>query len=511
MSQERRPRLRTVLLGVNLAVLLLPVFAFLTLRMYERELIRHTESELIAQGAVISAAFRAELAVPDDLREIAPLAPALDVAAETVRGPAPDPVAAKGPADPAAAAAGARLAPTLRLTQKITLAAIRVVDPSGTIVASTGADVGMSIAHHVEVAEALGGTPRSVLRERRTDTTRPPLDSPSRRSLVRVFVAIPIHDGDRVVGAVVLSRTPMSLVKALYQQRWMLVLSALVVIGLVVLLSVITSRLVSGPVRRLIEQTRRVAQGDATAMEPIGRPGTAEIAQLSESFAAMARALSNRTEYVRAFASHVSHAFKTPLTSIQGSVELLGDHLDEMSTEERDRFLQIIARDTERMARLVRRLLELARADVAPASGETTPLRPLVERMAARYRADGLSVSTQVAECTVALAAEALESALDNLLDNARRHAGPDAAVRLETGALSPDVELLVSDDGPGIPAARAAEVFEPFVTTARDEGGTGLGLAIVRALLSAHGGAVRLDPVPGAGARFRLSLPRGG
>ncbi|MBP7148573.1 MAG: ATP-binding protein [Acidobacteria bacterium] len=96
---------------------------------------------------------------------------------------------------------------------------------------------------------------------------------------------------------------------------------------------------------------------------------------------------------------------------------------------------------------------------------------------------------------------------LENLLDNARQHAGPAVAVRIAGSLRDGVVELTVSDDGPGISAGHVGRVFTPFFTTARERGGSGLGLPIVRALLEAHRATIALDG-PGPGARFTLRLP---
>ena len=102
------------------------------------------------------------------------------------------------------------------------------------------------------------------------------------------------------------------------------------------------------------------------------------------------------------------------------------------------------------------------------------------------------------------IARESLDAVLSTLLDNARVHGATRASVELRGGA---GVEIVVSDDGPGISDANAPRIFDPFFTTARDRGGTGLGLPIARALVEAHGGTLEL--IRGRpGATFRVALP---
>jgi signal transduction histidine kinase len=105
------------------------------------------------------------------------------------------------------------------------------------------------------------------------------------------------------------------------------------------------------------------------------------------------------------------------------------------------------------------------------------------------------------------MAAEAFEAIVSNLLDNARRHAGPQAGIRVSLRAEGGDAVLIVADDGPGISPANAERIFTPFFTTARKQGGTGLGLSIVHSLAAAHGGSVRLAPSE-RGACFEVRVP---
>ena len=105
-----------------------------------------------------------------------------------------------------------------------------------------------------------------------------------------------------------------------------------------------------------------------------------------------------------------------------------------------------------------------------------------------------------------------LRQVVANLLNNALRHTPEEARIRVSLGTGEGRAELAVADDGPGLEPQVAAKVFEPFFradeSRARQTGGAGLGLAIVAAIVEAHGGEVRLDTAPGAGATFTVSIP---
>src|ERR1700733_6115084 len=160
----RRIRLRTLLLLINLLILALPLAGIWFLRLYESALIRQTESELVAQAAVLAGAYNAErsrlieagTATPEPAAQspstlprpprASPRAAGLDLADDPILPPAPDPAPSAVPAAPIAAATGAALMPVLRDAQQVTLAAMRLVDPNGTITATTGEDLGASVA-----------------------------------------------------------------------------------------------------------------------------------------------------------------------------------------------------------------------------------------------------------------------------------------------------------------------------------------------------------------------------
>ena len=247
----------------------------------------------------------------------------------------------------------AELMPLIQSATRQTLAGIRVVDSRGVVVASSGGQLGLSLAARPETDQALSGKRWSLLRHRETGDA--PLASASRNSSARVFVSLPILVAGEVRGAVVLSRSPMSLIKAFYQDRFHLLAMGLVLLGAVLLISLSTAAFVLRPVRALA--ARASAMADGRAAPSGGAVATREIAELSDAVTRMGIALQQRADTVRVLAANVSHEFKTPLTSLRGTVELLRDHLDTMDAEQRRRFLDILLADAARLGQLVERLL----------------------------------------------------------------------------------------------------------------------------------------------------------
>jgi signal transduction histidine kinase len=531
-SRRRRlPHIRTLLFATYLAVLLLPVAGIGVLRLYESALLRQTEAELLSQAAVLSAAYRsgwlerappgAMAAMPrasvqwgtrpspDSSERWLVLLPQLDFAEATILPRAPDAAAAGQPPEPVAAQVAKSLTPVVGEVRKMTLAAIRVVDATGIVVASTGADLDRSLAKQEEVARALQGAPMAVIRERPPQSADQVWEAISRNTDVRVFVAVPAIADGHVLGAVLVSRTPRNIIQTLYGKRYALLGLAGVLIMSVLALAWFAGYTIVRPTRQLAAMAERVASGEVRAVEPLSTPMTHEARLLSDSIVTMARTLEARADYVRDLTLDISHEFKTPLTGIRGSAELLRDHLDDMSLEERQKFIANILADTERLERLVQRILELARADaLTPQGDETCDVAALAAEMAADLARKGhrISVDGMPSSMPAAIDRLSFEVVLSNLLANAWQHGGPAASVsvsgRSEVGAVVVDV----SDDGVGISPGNAERIFDRFFTTARDSGGTGLGLAIARRRLMAFGGHIESLPAL-KGASFRITL----
>ncbi|MCG8460304.1 MAG: hypothetical protein MI919_28815, partial [Holophagales bacterium] len=402
-----------MLLVSNLLVLALPIAGITFVRLYDSMLIRQTEAELIVQGAALASVYSRELelvageagfslggygrlassepATEGDSR-LRPAVPGLDLARNPVLPATPPAEPASGQPADFAAEAGRRLGPMLGEVQRTTLAGLRLVDPEGRVVATSGAEQGLSLAHRPEVAAALDGFDAAVLRRRQLAGPSPPLGSISRGTHLSVVVVFPVRHGDRVRGAVVLERTPMSVRQALYRDRRYFLGGGLLVVIAVVALAWWLAAMLGRPMKRLISATEKVRRGERNPGLPLRRPGTREVDRLSQAVAQMAETLERRAEYIATFAANVSHELKTPLTSIGGTVELLRDHRQEMSPEQLERFLTILEKDAARLDRLVDRLLELARADVLRPGEGRAELRPRLAGLIERFRMEGMHI-----------------------------------------------------------------------------------------------------------------------
>jgi signal transduction histidine kinase len=209
----------------------------------------------------------------------------------------------------------------------------------------------------------------------------------------------------------------------------------------------------------------------------------------------------------RRFLADASHELRTPIAALQASVETL--LREQPERPERDRLEAAVARDGERLGRLVDDLLGLARLEAHPTR---TPVdlagiaRPLVED--AHARAPDAKITFEADnETTVQGDPDALGRVLRNLIDNALAAIQPAGRVDVSLRRVDGHVQAHVTDDGPGVPEEQRKRIFERFVRLDPSKPGHGLGLAIARRIAQQHEGDLTCDPMP-RGASFTLRLP---
>ncbi|WP_420586121.1 ATP-binding protein [Ruegeria sp.] len=371
------------------------------------------------------------------------------------------------------------------------------MDHSGRIIASSGSVSG-SFLHVPEVSKALQGQTASVLRHRDDPSRRHLLNSISRDTSYRVFVAHPVVLDDRVIGAVYLSRTPMDLRKFLFQERFTLGSVAVFMLVSAIGLGWMMWRLISKPIHDLSSQSRDVASGLKPTPDPVRHYGVQELADLGNNVVSMAATLSERSTAIETYTSHVTHELKSPVTAILGAAELLSDGPSAVSGVRNQKLVQNIQEEGLRMNTLLVRLRELARASVQT-DPTPTSLADIVQAASAEFSEQVVELHAP-SDTHLPMSKDQGHIVLHHLLQNAFQHDATRVDITYDAASNS----LVVSDDGTGISLRNKARITDPFFTTRRDQGGTGLGLSIVAAVLK-QAGAMIEAMTPEHGASFRI------
>jgi two-component system, OmpR family, sensor histidine kinase KdpD len=258
------------------------------------------------------------------------------------------------------------------------------------------------------------------------------------------------------------------------------------------------------------EEERRVVQALANQLA-LAQEGIRLASEAQE-----ARFEGEKDRLRAALFSSVTHDLRTPLASIRTSVTGLLDREALFRPEQQRELLETIRHEEERLSRLVGNLLYLSRIRAGAVEPEKTPtdLGDLVEAVVARLQPQlkNHPVRLMIRDNLppVPMDVVQVDQALTNLLENAVKFSPPGSPITVQAARWEDEVQVRVSDQGPGVPPKDRDRMFEPFVRGdgQQPDSGTGLGLSIVRAIVTAHGGTVRLGDAPGGGASVTLTLP---
>ncbi|MCE5242727.1 MAG: ATP-binding protein [Syntrophobacteraceae bacterium] len=281
---------------------------------------------------------------------------------------------------------------------------------------------------------------------------------------------------------------------------------------------------VSRPLKRLAREMHRVGRGDFTP-SPDSR-ACKEVHELSRSFNRMARELEQLDRLKADFTAHVSHELRTPLTAIREGTAILLEEIPGPLAEPQREILDVVRTNSERLFRSISSILDLSKMEAAMMEYEFAPcdistlIRECVASVGpiAQGKRIDLRVNLPDSLPLLRLDEQRMRQVLENLLGNALKFTPEEgevrvsAAIRMDGPAKGREVEVWVSDTGPGIPDEDLENVFQRFYQSSRSPGkrsqGTGLGLAIARHIVEAHGGRVWAERRSGGGATFSFTIP---
>jgi signal transduction histidine kinase len=545
-----RPRLWFILLLANLTLLAIPFVFVVYTRFFETDIVQRFESLLAGQGALLAVYYRSALGgdvLPDKKMteeqwkrypttklstaspryEFLGTRPAqLDLRLDEVY-PELDWMTRResdgnnSGADPYARDVGNIIQGYIDEMKRAFPGNIRisVIDTKGFVVASTvKSRWSISIEDHVNLRQVFKGEDvRSLHLNGFVPTDFVPrilhflgMSHSGTRSVV---VGFPIILQDRVIAAGILTSVPGTIYVGILNNRewlWRVIVILLLATTFFIVVIFFT---VTRPVRHVRDRLQMVVDGKKDGLDLMHRLFTREMKELSGSISKTVNELSRRERQAEAFANHVAHETRTPLTSTIGAVDLLREHSDTMTAEEKDRFLTIIEKDSQRLLSMSEKLIEEGRAGTVRVSkDDQANLDVALQKLKEDFVSQSLFVDiTKIAqEKYVAMDAEWLSSIFRSLIDNAYQHGGDDANVTvrcdLDRDSIS-NMKIQVHNDGRQISDAIAEKIFEPYFSTTPGESRRGIGLSIIKNLVELHGGTIKLMPSD-SGVTFQIGLP---
>ena len=288
-------------------------------------------------------------------------------------------------------------------------------------------------------------------------------------------------------------------------------LMLLLAVAIIALVSFFLASMLVRRLRSLRETVQVISDGDLSARVTLG--GQDEVSALAADFNRMADRISEMMASQRQLVSDVSHELRSPLARLRIALELA-----ERAADPRP-MLQKIEKEADELEQMVSSLLSLARMESGQSvlEKQRQPLCPLLRKIIDDANFEGEASQRHVAlknceDIELSFDAVLMQSAIENVIRNALRYTPEGGEVQVNVEQIPEQVNIIIDDEGPGVPAKELERLFEPFarVGEARDRhsGGFGLGLAITGKTLQAHGGRARAENRPQGGLRVILSLP---
>lgn len=328
-----------------------------------------------------------------------------------------------------------------------------------------------------------------------------------------LYVAAPINVDGKITGVLTVAKPTTNINHFLTLAKQQIRQKSIIVVALVILLSVLVISYLTRPIKLLTRYANSISAGKKAVVPRLNK---SEIGDMGRAFENMREALENR-KYVEKYVQTLTHEIKSPVSAIKGAAELLGE---DMSKEQRDRFLDNICNESDRIKRLVDRMLQLAALENMKSLKNTESfsmsdliedafdqLSPIIESRNLRIMTDNDETGNINADYFL------IRQAILNLVQNSIDFSLPGDTILLTSKHSENTLIIKITDQGPGIPDYALEKIFERFYSLQRPDTGkksTGLGLNFVKEIVHLHNGTINLENLQKGGTCASMILPTG-
>jgi len=320
----------------------------------------------------------------------------------------------------------------------------------------------------------------------------------------------------QIIGVLLFSSPLQDMMQRLFTLQDQMIFYFLIAAAASIVIALIFSSVITRPIASLTRSIQRMGRGDLSVRVPV--KGSGELRRLATTFNAMSEKLELLDKSRNQFVSNASHELKTPLATMKILLESI-IYQPDMDNDLRTEFLTDVNKEIDRLNLIISDLLTLVSMDAKTMrlNRETFSLAQVItenaHRLAPVAEQRNQEIKLQISDnCEMYADRAKLTQVVYNLMDNAIKYTQEGGTIRLRLIRSGRDAILSVADNGPGIPKADQAHIFDRFYRVdkarGRDTGGTGLGLSIVHQMVLMHGGSVTVDSEEGHGTVFTVELP---
>ena len=333
-----------------------------------------------------------------------------------------------------------------------------------------------------------------------------------------IRVTVPVLVGKRVIGAIILYSPILGINQAFMNIIPMIVYSGIFSLIVAFIVGVLMSKRIAKPILSMTGATIALAKGKRK-VEVKTDSGIEEINQLGKTFNYMSSQIEAKEEQMKEFVANVSHELRSPLTSIKGFVEALLDNKGK-NEEAKQRYLNIINNETERLSKLVTELLILSKAETPKSyiASESVDIIKVINSVLLGLEERGREkcIDISVVERDLPLGSfdlNALKQVILNLIENSINYSAEGSKITIFFKEEENEIRVSITDEGIGIPKEDLPFIWDRFYRVdkarSRETGGTGLGLFIVKQLVEKNLGSVSIESQVGRGSVFSFTIPK--